>query len=234
VLAAQSADTMTHPQHRYKGIFVELCNLTFQLCWDNSIKLLFGFPNQNSLPGFVNKLGWTVTEQLQCFTIPTGSFAWHRIANKLPFLQNALLNYQRSVLKKHINPQSQIANSVVTDGFAGIIHNEDYLCYKTYTQSFIIRLGNSTLWIKTGRELLIGDMITQPEDFGDVMQQLITLARKLGISTIQFHASPGTTINKLFTERFTASPSFPVIFKSFEEGLLIEQIKFTAADIDTF
>src|ERR1700744_3835126 len=61
ILAAQSADTMTHPDYRNKGLFVELALNTFQLCKESDIQLLFGFPNQNSLPGFVNKLSWQQT-----------------------------------------------------------------------------------------------------------------------------------------------------------------------------
>src|SRR6187402_3609887 len=49
MLAAQSADTMTHPDHRGKGFFTELAELTYQLCRTEGIQVLFGFPNQNSL-----------------------------------------------------------------------------------------------------------------------------------------------------------------------------------------
>jgi len=58
MLAAQSADTMTDPQHRYKGMFVDLSNLTFKLCRELSIHLIFGYPNQNSYHGAIHKLGW--------------------------------------------------------------------------------------------------------------------------------------------------------------------------------
>jgi hypothetical protein len=234
ILAAQSADTMTHPQHRFKGLFVELSNLTFQLCRDNGIKLLFGFPNQNSLPGALNKLGWQITERMDCFVIPTRGLSWDRVINKLSFLKNTFINYQSSVLKKYLQSQPGITNSVIRDGFAGIVRDDDYWRYKTYAQSYIIKLGNSTLWIKVGRELLIGDILTRPEEFENMLQELKKLARKLGISHLQFHTSPGTTIYKLFAERFTVIPSFPVLFQDFEGGLPLAQIKFTSADIDTF
>ena len=71
LLGAQSfGDTMTHPEYRNRGLFVELCNLTIDLCRQTKVKLLFGFPNQNSYPGFVNKLGWTSTGRLECFCLP--------------------------------------------------------------------------------------------------------------------------------------------------------------------
>ena len=54
ILAAQSADTMTHPHYRYKGMFVQLSNMCFELCRANGINLVFGFPNQNSYHGAVH------------------------------------------------------------------------------------------------------------------------------------------------------------------------------------
>src|ERR1700756_22199 len=32
ILSAQSADTMTHPDYRFKGLFVDLARRTFDLC----------------------------------------------------------------------------------------------------------------------------------------------------------------------------------------------------------
>src|SRR5689334_590601 len=47
LLSAQSADTMTHPGYRLKGMFVSLSEKTFALCRELGIYLVFGFPNQN-------------------------------------------------------------------------------------------------------------------------------------------------------------------------------------------
>ena len=42
VLAAQSVDTMTHPQYRYKGMFAELSKDCFDLCRKSGIGFIFG------------------------------------------------------------------------------------------------------------------------------------------------------------------------------------------------
>src|ERR1700744_762988 len=41
-MAAQSVDTMTHPKYRFKGLFVQLANLTYDLCQEEGINLIFG------------------------------------------------------------------------------------------------------------------------------------------------------------------------------------------------
>lgn len=59
VTAMQSFDTLTDYRHRSKRLFVKLAS---RLEKEESIKdneLVFGFPNENSMKGFVNKLGFT-------------------------------------------------------------------------------------------------------------------------------------------------------------------------------
>ncbi|WP_295791197.1 GNAT family N-acetyltransferase [Mucilaginibacter sp.] len=234
ILAAQSADTMTHPVHRNRGLFVELALTTFQLCRELGIRLLFGFPNQNSLPGFVNKLGWQTAHYLDCFIIHTPNFSWNRFFGKLPALKVLYSRYQQHVLKKHLLDQRGVENSIINDGCSGVYRDENYLRYKSYNDTKVIKLGSSTLWIKISGILLIGDINLQADDFDDMMYELKKLAGKLGLKQIHFHASPGTTLHGLFAMRFKSIQSFPAIFKVLGEDLPLDKVKFTSADIDTF
>ncbi len=78
VLAAQSADTMTNPKYRYKGLFVELSLVTFELCKTLGITFVFGFPNQNSYHGAVNKLGWQMTHTMEAVSGTRGQSSTRR------------------------------------------------------------------------------------------------------------------------------------------------------------
>lgn len=234
ILGAQSADTMTHPGYRYKGLFVELALLTFQLCKEESIDLVFGFPNQNSFRGFIDKLGFQQTDTMDCFIINSGQFSWERVFNKIPSAKYLYATYQQKQLKKYLLPQKGIANSVFDDVFPGIYRDQYYNQYKTYSDTKVIKIGSSVLWIKIKTVLLIGDISVSPNDFDDMMYKLKKLANRLGIKEIHFHASPGTTLNNLFATRFNSIPSFPVLFKNIGAELPIYKIKFTSADIDTF
>ena len=234
VLAAQSADTMTHPQHRYKGLFVELAELTFDLCLAEDIQLVFGFPNQNSLHGAIDKLAFHMTDTMDCFIIKTTRLPWNRVFNKFPSLQRFCNRYRNRQLKKYLLPQKGVLNSVLADGFAGIDRSHHYLAYKTFTDSQVIKIDNALLWIKMGSMLLIGDMTVAADDFDEVMRKLRRLANRLMIREIHFHASPGTTLHSLFAARFSSIPSFPTLFKVFGKNIPTGKIKFVAADIDTF
>ncbi len=233
ILAAQSADTMTHPEHRLKGLFVDLANRTFQLCSELGIELLFGFPNQNSLPGFINKLGWTTTGSMSVFIIRQ-PVTLQMIINR--FLKKLWSSYTNRQLNKSNLVQNGFTSSIFEDGFGGIDRDETYLNYKTHNKTYTIKLGQSTLWLKlTPYALVLGDILLKPEDFDAVIRQLKKLAGKVGLKEIHFHASDGTSIHQLFAGYLTATPSFPVIFKELGASKIeTELLKFTSADIDTF
>jgi len=233
-LAAQSGDTMTHPKYRYKGLFVQLANLTVDLCADEGISILFGFPNQNSLHGFLVKLKWQMTETMACYTIPISIFSVEGFSRRLPFMKDFYQKYQQRILKEYLVSMKGIENSVFTDGFAGINRNAHYFNYKTYNDTQVIKIGKSLLWIKIKNGLIIGDIKCAEEDFDDTMNKVKKLAFRLGIKQIQFQTSHQTQLSAMFSERYDAIPSFYVLFKDLGANIPLDKIKFTFADIDTF
>jgi N-acetylglutamate synthase-like GNAT family acetyltransferase len=58
VMGGQSLDIMTHPDYRKQGIFVSLAKQCFDQAASQDISVLYVFPNEQSYPGFVNRLGW--------------------------------------------------------------------------------------------------------------------------------------------------------------------------------
>lgn len=234
MLAAQSADTMTHPQHRYKGMFVDLSNRAFELCRQLGIRLVFGFPNQNSYHGAVNKLGWKMTEAMSCFTIRVKTVPLESAARKMR-LSKLYRQYVQLVLRNTLLSLHGTYNSVIADGFAGVLRNEEYFAYKTYSPSRILKIGDAKVWISNRPGMLIGDMENVDEiNFEVVINRLKNIARILGVTQIQFHCSPGTTLHRLFSQKFQAADSYPELFQDFGSPIAPERIKFTFADIDIF
>ncbi|MDN3582437.1 GNAT family N-acetyltransferase [Mucilaginibacter flavus] len=234
VLCAQSADTMTHPDYRNKGLFVELANRTFELCVQMGIKFLFGFPNQNSLPGFINKLGWQMAGQMDCFVIPVKAIPIAKLAAKFPVLKKWYSGYVDIMLRKYQLHQAGIPGSVLMEGFDGLSRNNGYLQNKTYSRTHVINVDGGVVWTKINNTLLIGDLSVSPANFTLVMSDLIKLAKKLGLQQIQFHTSRGTQLHSLFKLHYKAVDSFPVIFKDLGDDISTDRIRFTFADIDIF
>jgi hypothetical protein len=235
ILAAQSADTMTHPKHRYKGMFVDLSKKTFELCRELAIRLIFGFPNQNSYHGAINKLGWKMTGAMNCFTIPVKTLPFEAISKRIAILKKLYKRYSLFVLKGNISPGPGVANSVIADGFAGVCRSEAYLQYKTYSPSKIIVVDDAKIWVSTKYGLMIGDIEGLNRiNFNAVIHKLKSIARKLGMRQIQFHCSPGTSLHDLFADHYKANPSYPMFFQDFGSAITPEQVRFTFADIDIF
>ena len=227
ILAAQSADTMTHPEHRNKGMFVRLSMMTFDLCRQIGIRLIFGFPNQNSYPAMIKHLGWTETEKMSRFTIPTGTI-WNRVFFKFSKKNND------KVLHKLVLSEPAMKNSAIEEGYTGVYRNEAYMRYKTYTNTYVINMNSASLWIKVGDELTIGDIILKENNRKYFFEEIKALAKKLKLTKISLHVSGGCDLYDLFASNYKPIQSFPVLFKDFGSGLQLNKIKFAFADIDIF
>jgi hypothetical protein len=231
LLAAQSADTMTHPQYRNRGLFTELALLTYTLCETLGIQMLFGFPNQHSLHGFINKLGWKITETMDCFIIKTPPLFFNRLVRKLPLPGNAFAEFQ---ISKLVFLNADAPHSVVAAGFAGVLRNEQYVNYKRYSRCRMIKIDDSIIWMKITDVLLIGDLEVKEKNFNNLMLRIIQLAERLGLREIHFHSSPGTNLYQLFASRYPFIKSFPVIIRTLGNNSPLAGVKFTSADFDTF
>ena len=232
VLAAQSADTMTHPGYRYKGLFVELSNLCFDLCRQFGIRLIFGFPNQHSLHGAIHKLHWTQAGSMDCFTIPVRTIPLHRMAQRLPILQKWYARYAGRLL--HPTGSMGIENNLISEGFAGVVRDAEYLQYKNYQSRAVIRIGEALVWLKCQQGLVIGDLQLNDMSPDLLFRKLIALARRLGLPYIQLHFSRDTPAHALCAKRFPSVPSFPILCKDFGADIPAARLKFSFADIDIF
>jgi hypothetical protein len=234
VLAAQSADTMTNPKYRYKGLFVELSLITFSLCRSLGIKFVFGFPNQNSYHGAVNKLGWKMTHTMERFYVPVESMPLEGAANRFSWLKPLYSRYVDRVLGQYTLAQPGLGNAFAGEGLGGICRDESYLLYRSYSPSRVIRIGAARVWIRVKGGLVIGDLQTEGADFAATIDNLRKLARRAGLAGISFIVSPGTAVHRQFAAAYTPEASFPVLFQDLGSPIPFEDIRFSYSDIDIF
>jgi len=242
ILVAQSGDTMTHPDHRNKRLFARLCLKTIELCRQEHILLIFGFPNQNS-KGINGQIGWTTTGNLEGFRIPVTTLPLQGLARRLPFLRHTYETYSETLLKKYLLPEKGIPNSALCNnadgapdnGHGGIHRDEAWFNYKTYSKTWVVRLGKAKAWIAISDTITIGDIQSAGQPLRETLRRLKNLAARLGIRQIFFHTSPGTSLHQQFAaEKYPPFPSFPALFNDLGSGIPLQQLKFTFADIDTF
>lgn len=75
VLGAQSLDTMTHPEFRGQGLFVRLANHCYARAAAQGCEMVYGFPNENSHPGFIRRLNFQHVSDVARWVRPLGGAA---------------------------------------------------------------------------------------------------------------------------------------------------------------
>jgi GNAT superfamily N-acetyltransferase len=235
-LASQSADTMTHPGYRFKGLFVELSLRTFELCRELGIELIFGFPNENSYHGAINKLGWQLLHRMDCFTIRVRAIPFAKHAGKNKFINKIYKFYSEIIIRQHLLKDHAISNPVLDEGLAGVYRTAAYNIYKKgFSKARTIGVEGASMTVSIRQVLLVGDMENVNEsNFRAVIAALKKLAARLGIQEVQFHSSPGTALHGLFKTYYTATPSYPVLLQDLECPVPVEKLRFCFADIDIF
>lgn len=90
VAGAQSMDTMTHPDYGRQGVFSTLATACYEVAEGRGFRVLYGFPNPLSYPGFTRKLGWTHTGDMTHWVRPVRPSGHARIpALAAPFANAA-------------------------------------------------------------------------------------------------------------------------------------------------
>jgi hypothetical protein len=59
---SQAIDAITDENFRGKGLFINLAKNVYEMAVKDDVKLVFGFPNGNSVHGHKNKLSWTIMD----------------------------------------------------------------------------------------------------------------------------------------------------------------------------
>ncbi len=235
-LVAQSGDTMTHSSHVGKGLFTQLAQKTYDYCKENGFHLVFGFPNENSFPGFIKRLGWSHFDDMTPYLIRIKCIPWIRLKNtfKLPqSLHDKWCNFVLNRLKQG-NP---FKSSAFSNETPVVDHSSEFFGYKTYSKNYLVKLNGKNLWLKFDDTFLfIGDFETSSEaEFKQVIKRLKRLAFFLGLPHLRFQTSSSTEGERLF-QKFSLpmQVNYPVGGINFSGEIPLEKLKFTGADNDTF
>ena len=235
-IAAQYGDAMTLPKHTGKGLFTKLGKLTDEQLKEVNITFVWGFPNQNSEYGYLNKLDWQYVDRMQGFKIKTAKLTLEKAARKL-HLTNQLFDLHVIKVFKKYKTSAKIKGSVYNQGIpVSTYRNIDYYNYKSFTNNFTIAINDVLFWIKIKNGLLVGDIETpSKQHFYKALTELKKIAITNGISEIVFQSSPNTLITELLNGKANEHfESWIVGYKNFSSHFPLEKLKLTFGDLDTF
>jgi hypothetical protein len=235
-LVAQSGDTMTHSDHTGKGLFTQLAIKTYEYCKENSFHLVFGFPNENSFPGFIKRLGWSHFDNMTPYLIRVKCIPWIRLKNTFKLSQNLHDRWCRLVLNK-LKKGDPFKSSCLELDIPVVDHSKYFFNYKKYAENYLINIKGINVWLKFDDTfLIIGDIEKCNEtDFKKTITELKRLAFKMGLPHLRFHTSSHTWGEDLFKKYgVPMEVNYPVGGINFTNEIPLEKLKFTGADNDTF
>lgn len=234
-LAAQSGDTMTHPAHAGKGLFTTLAKMTYELAKNEGIQFIFGFPNENSYPGFVRKLNWTHKENMTNYEVKVFTFPCAAIAKKMSFLQPLHRLYTKAILSLYNANTPLISNSALNYNYGSINRTAEYMQYKSFYNNHLVSVAGQTTWIKVDGALLVGDIkIPNNNNAEKIIAGLKTLAFWLGCTKVLFAVGKDTPWDILLKGKLTANEGIYIGYLDLQSGLPLDKFKFVMADMDTF
>lgn len=189
LLVAQSGDTMTHSAHRKKGLFVILARLTYKECLKNNISIIYGFPNENSYPGFIKHLDWKQLDTIIRYDLKLSfkTFPLSKLSKKFNWIKRIHLKYAKWLLRKKINNQVYSFQNNYSTSYTKVLRDKNYLEYKQSADKFFLTIENVIVWIRLTDVIWIGDFDNYAAITPQVLRKLKQVASWLGYNTIVFN-----------------------------------------------
>ncbi|MBK8368017.1 MAG: GNAT family N-acetyltransferase [Bacteroidetes bacterium] len=235
ILCAQSGDTMTHSEHRGKGLFVILAKKTYELAKQENIKFIYGFPNQNSYPGFINKLSWKHDIDLNLYCIKVKTLPLAKAIKKIAFFQSFYMFYVNLICMFYKSESFGFKNSLSYESSGCVVHDYTFFNYKKYFKTKVLKIKGKNVWLKIDGRLWIGDIEHSTQDeFNKIMNSLKRMAFFLGTNEIHFHTNPTTKYDSYMQKLGKLKNTNPVGYLNLDSGLDMQGIKFQSGDFDTF
>jgi hypothetical protein len=180
--AVQIGDVITNPKFRGKGLFLKTAVAFFEyLKNETRYDLLFAFPNENSSPGFFNKLGWHRNCNLQLFEYQSKTINFYGLCHKFSFLSPIYSLYKFLVVnlifkaKKYPEYNSNTNSTVLKDS--------DFFTYKRrYSDSSLIRIFGNYYLIKFIDGIQI-DFLSNPTE-KKLKRDLVLISLMFGVKKI--------------------------------------------------
>lgn len=236
-IACQSGDTMTHPEHRGKGLFMKLADKTYENCTQENIAFVFGFTNSQSHRGF-GKLGWKFNGKWKQLYFETKHPNLIKYLHKIKLFKN-LLN---SILSKRAVPVTPWQVHLPNHVKGIVIKDRSFFNYKKgYSTSQVIQHKGFTLFVKIDGELLIGDVsyfeLSRMNDFITAIKDLGNLyfcsGVRLMFSENHWLCDYAHNLNLSILENEMEGQIGGKMFND-TSGIALESMMFTLGDADFF
>jgi GNAT superfamily N-acetyltransferase len=234
-LAAQIGDSSTAPAHRGRGLFVRLVQYAHEVCDAAGVAFVIRFPNENSFPITVSKLGYTHLGDLVEFRQPLKTI-WAERATGRVRLAGSYDRYVARVLRDSTEESPSTLSSPLAEGHAGVDRDPAFLAYKAaFGGSRVLSLDGARAWLTVRHGALIGDVEASSDaEIASGLDALSRLGRRLGVHRLLFQASEDLRFSRALATRLPEAGRRPVAYFDLRSRIPADALRFTMGDIDTF
>jgi len=204
--AYQPVDTVVHPDCQGQGLFTKLTVKALKQATEIGTDLLFNFPNQNSMPGYL-KLGWNYVAKLPWLVKPLRPF----------HLLKTLKNKEKAIPveleeKYRITPEmcDELLERESFDGLLRTRQSKEFLWWR-YGENLFFKYG--ALQVTEGRkklsaifevnekgtrrEMIIVDILGSSELIKKLFKELIIVAKSMNVDFMTTIMTNGYEMEKL-------------------------------------
>ena len=237
-LIAQSGDTMTAPNHRKKGLFTKLAKETYALSKNKGIKLIFGFPNEKSYPGFQRKLNWEFHGFMQRFTLKVKTIPFCELTSKFKKLSSLYKHFIKNRIAKYKIDIDQIDFNSFNYSLvkSQIKKDRKFFEYKlNRDNTFVVSIKNIQILVKVENHLIIGEISKIRYNQAELLIKCVKkLAYRLGCRKVIFTLSKNHWLFDNLVQNHIPTKSLPIGFYLMDDTFDPNEIQFSNADYDTF
>lgn len=232
-IGAQAVDLMSINKVRGKGVFAEIWHLNDHILKLEGIHFCYAFANQLSEPVLVKKFNWKLNSRMSVFIIRPGGFHRARYMHKLQFHKSVNKRINKTIAKNLLH--SNINNPFTITELPHVLYNQDFFDYKSTAQHFSIQIDGLEIWLKAGNVLTVGTMSNCSADqMQHIVKQLTLIAEKIGYHRIIFQFSPNTLHSKNMSTFIQPIVGTAIVYKNINSSFPLDNMLFSASDIDTF
>jgi hypothetical protein len=232
-LACQSADTITNPLSRKKGLFLKLLEKANAMAKEEGLKVIFGFPNANSAHGFFNKSGWTKVGNFNEYFFTYKNLNLYNIFNRNKYTKLFYKLY--FFLVYPFIKTKPLKAPVFKDPTFQIEKSQGYYEYKKFEKSFFVRIGKFKFWCKFEDGIIIGEIEEfDPSNEIIFFNSLRKLANILGVKKISIICMSDSFFDSILRKTQNPKEGIAIGYLPYDENIKMDKWHFTWSDSDTF
>jgi len=233
---ASIGDLIVDSSCRGLGVASYMIKGIMDLAKTEKLPFIYTVPNKVSNDIFI-KLGWKLKSKNTLYSIKIRTIPFLKIFNKLGLTNYYYFLFYSFNRKKNINRNKfNLKNSLIVEGFDGIIRDSSYYNYKTYGNNFLYEFKNGKIWFKIDDGLVIGDIyVNENSDINALMKEFTKFSKNSGIHQIKLFTTHQGKLHTYFEKNHhTKDSGLNLLVYSFDNKLNLDNWYTNSADYNTF